>query len=148
VVRLSHRVRFSQIDAMAILWHGRYVELFEQGNEELGRACGMSYPDFHRERLQTPIVQLHVDYFAPLTLGEQATIIARMIWAEGARMNIEYEIRRQDGALAAGGYTVQMFVDQTGTPLLASPPLLETCRRRWLAGEFSHLGLATIGSDP
>jgi len=136
-VRLTHRVRFSQIDAMAILWHGRFAELFEQANEELGRVCGMSYPDFHGEKLQAPIVQLHVDYFAPITLGERATIIGRMIWCEGARSNIEYEIRKEIGLLAATGYTVQMFIDETGTPLLASPPLLETCRRRWLAGEFA-----------
>jgi acyl-CoA thioester hydrolase len=135
-VHLTHRVRFSQIDAMAILWHGRYAELFEQGNEELGRVVGMSYPDFYREKLQAPIVQLHVDYFAPLKLGEQATIVARMVWCEGARSNIEYEIRGAGGTLAASGYTVQMFIEQDGTPLLASPPLLEDCRRRWLAGEF------------
>jgi acyl-CoA thioester hydrolase len=97
----------------------------------------MSYPDFHQEKLQAPIVQLHVDYFAPITLGERATIIGRMIWCEGARSNIEYEIRKENGTLAATGYTVQMFIDETSTPLLASPPLLETCRRRWLAGEFA-----------
>lgn len=135
-VRLTHRVRFSQVDPMAIMWHGRYAELFEQGNEELGRLCGMGYPEFHREKLAAPIVQLHVDYFAPVTLGEQVTIVARMMWSEGARSNIEYEIRKGNGALAACGYTVQMFVDETGMPLLASPPLLENCRRRWLAGEF------------
>jgi len=137
VVRLTHRVRFSQVDPMAILWHGRYAELFEQANEELGRLCGMSYPDFRREKVQAPIVQLHVDYFAPVTLGENVTIIGRMIWCEGARSNIEYEIRKETGAVAATGYTVQMFIDHTGTPLLASPPLLEVCRRRWIAGEFA-----------
>jgi acyl-CoA thioester hydrolase len=140
LVTLKHRVRFSQVDAMAIMWHGRYAELFEQGNEELGRLCGMGYPDFIRERLQAPIVQLHVDYFAPLRLGETVTIIARMIWADGARSNIEYEIRRENGTLAASGFTVQMFIDETGTPLMADPPLLETCRRRWLAGEFATAG--------
>jgi acyl-CoA thioester hydrolase len=136
IVRLKHRVRFSDVDPMAILWHGRYAQLFEQANEELGRVCGMSYPDFKRERLMAPIVQLHVDYFAPVTLGEEVTIIGKMIWSDGARSNIEYEIRKGTGPLAAAGYTVQMFVDETGTPLMASPPLLETCRRRWQAGEF------------
>lgn len=140
VVRLAHRIRFSQVDAMAIMWHGRYAELFEIGNEELGRLCGMGYPDFIRHRLQAPIVQLHVDYFAPLTLGETITIIARMIWTDGARSNIEYEIRKQTGTLAATGYTVQMFIDETGTPLMADPPLLEACRRRWRAGEFAAPG--------
>lgn len=136
IVRILHRVRFSDVDPMAILWHGRYAKLFEQANEELGRLCGMGYPEFREHRLQAPIVQLHVDYFASITLGEQVTIVGKMIWADGARSNIEYEILKQSGALAATGYTVQMFVDETGTPLMAIPPLLETCRRRWRAGEF------------
>jgi acyl-CoA thioester hydrolase len=144
VVRLTHRVRFSQVDAMAIVWHGRYAELFEQGNEELGRLCGMDYTDFIRERLQAPIVQLHVDYFAPLRLSEIVTIIAKMIWCDGARSNIEYEIRKENGTLAASGYTVQMFIDETGTPLMADPPLLEACRRRWRAGEFATAGTGGI----
>lgn len=136
VIRLQHRVRFSDVDPMAILWHGRYAQLFEQANEELGRMCGMSYPDFRRERLLAPIVQLHVDYFAPITLGEQVTIVGKMIWTDGARSNIEYQVYKENETLAAAGYTVQMFVDETGAPLMASPPLLESCRQRWQAGEF------------
>jgi acyl-CoA thioester hydrolase len=137
VVRLPHRVRFSHVDPMGILWHGRYAQLFEMANEELGRLIGMSYPDFKRERVAAPIVQLHVDYFAPVTLGEQIVIVGRMVWSEGARSNIEYEVRKETSALAATGYTVQMFVDEHGSPLLASPPLLEICRRRWCEGEFA-----------
>jgi acyl-CoA thioester hydrolase len=139
VVHLTHRVRFSQVDALAITWHGRYAELFEQGNEELGRSISMDYPDFFREKIKAPIVQLHIDYFAPLMLGELATITAKLIWTDGARSNIEYQIKKQNGVLAASGYTVQMFLDETDTPLMAPPPLLERCRQRWSAGEFAAM---------
>jgi acyl-CoA thioester hydrolase len=139
IVRLKHRVRFSDVDPMGVLWHGRYANLFEQANEEIGRSCGLSYSDFKRERLFAPIVQLHVDHFAPVVLGEQITIVGKMIWHESARMNIEYEIFREAGDLAAAGYTVQMFVDPSGAPLMASPPLLETCQKRWRTGEFGGL---------
>ena len=136
VAHVKHRVSFSDADAMGVLWHGRYAELFEQANEELGRRCGMSYADFHRASLAAPVVQLHVDYFAPARLGEELEILGRMIWTGGARINIEYEIRKSDGSLAASGYTIQMFVDASGEALLASPPLLENCRDRWRAGEI------------
>ena len=139
IIRLKHRVRFSEVDPMAILWHGRYANLFEQANEELGRACGLSYADFRREQLMAPIVQFHVDYFAPVVLGENVAIIGKMIWNDAARIDIEYEIQKEAGALAAAGYTVQMFVDPSGTPLMASPSLLEICQKRWRAGEFGSL---------
>jgi acyl-CoA thioester hydrolase len=139
IIRLKHRVRFSEVDPMAILWHGRYANLFEQANEELGRACGLSYADFRREQMMAPIVQFHVDYFAPVVLGENVAIIGKMIWNDAARIDIEYEIQKETGALAAAGYTVQMFVDPSGTPLMASPALLEICQKRWRAGEFGGL---------
>jgi len=139
IVRVKHRVRFSDVDPMAVLWHGRYANLFEQANEELGRSCGLDYGDFKRAHLLAPIVQLHVDYFAPVVLGEQVSIIGKMIWTESARMDIEYEIHKEDGTLAATGYTVQMFVEPSGVPLMASPTILETCRQRWRDGEFGGL---------
>ena len=139
IVRLGHRVRFSDVDPMTVLWHGRYANLFEQANEELGRSCGLGYADFKREQFVAPIVQLHVDYFAPVTLGEQVTIIGKMMWHESARLNLEYDIHKENGDLAAAGYTVQMFVDHSGEPLMTCPSILELCRKRWLAGEFGGL---------
>jgi acyl-CoA thioester hydrolase len=139
IARVKYRVQFSDVDPMAVVWHGRYARLFEQASEELCRSCGMGYADFHREGLRAPIVQLHLDYFAPLVLGEEVSIAAKMIWCEGARINTEFEIKKETGAQSATGYTVQMFIDEAGMPLLASPPLLETCRRRWRSGEFRGL---------
>jgi acyl-CoA thioester hydrolase len=135
-VRLTHRIRFSDVDPMAVLWHGRYAQLFEIANEELGRRYGLAYTDFRQARLAAPIVQLHVDYFAPVTLGELVSITGQMLWSEGARMNIQYAVHKENGALAAAGYTVQMFVGEDAAPLLVAPPILETCRARWRAGEL------------
>jgi acyl-CoA thioester hydrolase len=139
LLRVRHRVRFSEVDPMAVMWHGRYAKLFEQANEDLGKLVGLGYADFHREKLRAPIVQLHVDYFAPTILGEDVEVLGRLVWNEGARLNMEYEIHKPDKKLAATGYTVQMFVEEAGSPLLASPALLENCRGRWRAGEFKAL---------
>lgn len=136
VVRLAQRIHFSDVDPMGILWHGRYAKLFEKANEALGQICGMTYADFYRDRIKAPIVQLHVDYFSPARLSEEVTIIGKMIWSEGARVNIEYEVRSEDGRLVATGYTVQMFIDDEGVPLMASPHMLEVCRTRWRNGEL------------
>ena len=136
-VCVKRHVTFSDADPMAILWHGRYAAYFELANEELGRCCGMTYRDFMVAGLRAPIVQLHVDYFASAVLGEEIAIVGRFIWNDGARMDIEYELFKEDGALAAAGYTVQMFVTEAGETLLAPPPLLDRCRERWRAGELT-----------
>lgn len=138
VVRVKKRIHFSDVDPMGILWHGRYAQLFEAANEALGSLCGMTYKDFYTHRLKAPIVQLHVDYFAPVPLAQTVTVVGSMIWSEGARMNIEYQVLLEDGSLAAAGYTVQMFMDEDNQPLLAIPPLYEASRVRWQAGEWSQ----------
>jgi acyl-CoA thioester hydrolase len=142
VVRLKQRIHFSDVDPMGILWHGRYAKLFEKANEALGRLTCMTYADYYRDKIKAPIVQFHVDYFAPARLSEEITIVGKMVWSDGARVNIEYEIRNEDGRLAATGYTVQMFIDDEGIPLIASPDMLDACRQRWLRGELNPEGAA------
>ena len=137
VARVSRWIRFSDVDPMGILWYGRYAHLIEDAYDELGRRCGMSYADFQRERLGAPVVQFHLDYFNSPVLGEKVVTTGRLHWCLGARMNIEYEIHKANGQLAAAGYTVQMFVDKQGKPYLTPPPLQEACRKRWLAGELN-----------
>jgi acyl-CoA thioester hydrolase len=136
-VEIRRRVRFNDADPMAIMWHGRYPLAFEEAAEELGRLCGLSYADYYTAGLHGPIVSIHIDYFQPLRLADEYTVRASLIWSEGARLNTEFSIFREDGVLATTGYTVQLFTDAgTGEPCLTSPDMLEKCRKRWLAGEF------------
>jgi len=133
------RVSFSAVDAMAVVWHGRYSQYFEEAYAELTRSCGISYHDLYMAELRAPVVQFHFDYFASLMLEEEFVVKARLVWCEGARMNVEYEITKINGAIAARGYTVQMFTGSDGVPLLTVPPLIETLRKRWQKGEFKCL---------
>lgn len=137
VAEVKRRVHFNEADPMAVMWHGRYPLLFEEASEELGRRCGLSYGEFYASGLRGPIVSLHIDYFQSLYLDEEYTVRASLLWTEGARLNTEFHILKQDGSLATSGYTVQLFTDHlSGEACLVSPEMLESCRKRWLAGEF------------
>ena len=132
VTRLARRVAFSEVDVMAVTWHGRYAEYFEEASTKLRRKCGLTYERFRDSNLRAPVVQFHVDYHCSVYLDELITAQASLIWTEAARLNIEYEIHKENGQIAATGYTVQMFTDGvTGEPWLTSPQLLEQCRERW-----------------
>jgi len=100
-VYIKRRVKFSEADVMGIVWHGRYPEYFEEGSAELGRRYGLSYKDFYKANLRAPIVQLHIDYHIPLVLDKEFTIKTSLIWNEGARLNTEYSLIKNDGSIAA-----------------------------------------------
>ena len=137
---VKRRVALSEVDVMGIVWYGRYSLYFEEASQELGRKCGLSYQDFYQANLRAPIVQFHVDYYQPLHLDEEFTVKAYAPWTEGARLLIEYEIRKLDGTLVTTAYTVQMFIDsRTDEFYIATPELLERMRKRWEAGEFKCL---------
>jgi acyl-CoA thioester hydrolase len=133
------RAAFGEVDAMAVVWHGRYPQYCEAAYAELTRRCGISYYDFFQANLRAPVVQFHIDYFASLRLEEEFTVTAKLVWCEGARLNVEYLFTQPGGAMAATGYTVHMFTDANHQPLLVVPPLIEKLRQRWRGGEFACL---------
>ncbi len=131
-VSVSHRVQFRETDTMGVVWHGRYLALFEEAATEVRRHFGMGYAELYAAALEAPIVQAHVDYHRPLRLDEVVRIAAHLIWNEAARLDIEYEVFGENGERAATGFTVQMFVNPlTHEPYVCSPELLARSRARW-----------------
>ena len=95
---------------------------------------------FYENSIYAPVVQFHVDYFKPLMLDELCTVVGKLIFAEAARINIEYQVIKEDGSLAASGFSVQMFVDaKNNNPFILNPELWQETLDRWINGEFKHL---------
>ena len=128
-------VRFSEVDSMKVVWHGQYVRYFEDGREEFGRQYpGLGYLDFYKHGYTAPIVDLQLQYIAPLSINDIAIIETRYIEVSAAKLCFEYIISRQsDGALVARGSTIQVFVDKQGVMCLKSPTFYDEWKRQWLA---------------
>lgn len=139
VVTVKKRISFSEVDAMAIAWHGRYLQFFEMASEELARTIGLTYKAYAENDLRAPFVQMHVDYHQPLQLDEEVAIAAKLIWTDAARLNIEYEIKKENGTIGATGYSVQMFVTAPESmPCLVCPSLYEIIKENWKNGIFNE----------
>jgi acyl-CoA thioester hydrolase len=134
---VERRVLFSDVDALAISWHGRYAAFFEEAANELGRKCGLSYGAYFEAGIGAPIAQLHIDYHAPLKLDEFFYVTASFIWTEAARLNTEYMIKNEAGECVCTGYTVQLFVDlKTREAHWLMPDLIARMQERWRNGDF------------
>ncbi len=134
--RVDRVVRFEEVDALAIVWHGRYPSYFEDGRVLLGEKYGLGYMDFYRHGVIAPIKQMHVDYRLPLSFGEPFTIEAILHWADATRLNHEFILRNEAGEVTTTGYSVQLLMDQEQNVLLLPPPFYNDFRQRWLAGEL------------
>ena len=129
---VERRVRFEEVDALGIVWHGRYPSYFEDVREALGDHYGIGYLDFFRERVAAPIRQLHFDYLKPLSLREKFTIKGEIHWSAAARLNLTYQIINRKGELTTSGYSVQMMLDYPEmNVLMVPPPFFQAFLQRW-----------------
>jgi len=113
------RVRFVETDPLGIVWHGNYIQYFEDGREAFGRHHGISYLDQKKYGFATPIVKSSTDHKLPLRYGDIATIKTIYVDSLAAKMVFRYEIYNQDKKLVCTGETVQVFVDNIGEGDLA-----------------------------
>lgn len=128
---ISVRVRFSEVDAMGIVWHGNYIKYFEEGREALGVKFGLTYLGVYDSGYTIPLVRTVCDYKKPLRYGDHALVHTWLQNNDAAKLIYRYEIYRQsDMALAATGETVQVFLDKNGELSLVTPPFFETWKKQ------------------
>jgi acyl-CoA thioester hydrolase len=134
---VERTVRFEEVDALGIVWHGRYPSYFEDGRVLLGEKYGLGYMDLYNQGIVSPIKQMHVDYQLPLRFGDPFTIEAILHWSDAVRLNHEFILRNAEGAVTTTGYTVQLMMDQEDNVLMVPPPFYDEFRQRWQAGELA-----------
>ena len=128
------RVRFSEVDSMSVVWHGNYARYLEDGREAFGKRYeGIGYMDIYNSGHTAPVVDMHIQYLRPLTVGETATVETRYIDTKAAKLCFEYIIRRDsDGEIAVRATTMQVFLDRNGELCLVLPGFVEEWKKRWL----------------
>lgn len=115
------RVRFAECDPLGIVWHGNYIQFFEDGREAFGRHHGISYLDQKANNFSTPIVSSKCQHKLPLRYGDVAKINTTFIDSPAAKMIFRYEILNPEGAVVCTGETVQVFVELGGDLSLVFP---------------------------
>ncbi|RMA65730.1 acyl-CoA thioesterase [Ulvibacter antarcticus] len=104
------RVRFVETDPLGIVWHGNYIQYFEDGREAFGRHHGISYLDQKDNGFASPIVKSTSEHRLPLRYGDTATIKTIYVDSPAAKMIFRYEIFNPKGELVCTGETIQVFV--------------------------------------
>jgi acyl-CoA thioester hydrolase len=126
------RVRFNEVDAMQVVWHGHYANYFEEGRRAFGRQHGLDYTVFFEQNVAAPVVRLEIDYVAPARMADELEITARLFKTEAAKLEFEYEVRRVGGMkLLARGRSAQVFTTLHGELLLTWPAFMAERLRAW-----------------
>lgn len=128
------KIRFSEVDSMHVVWHGAYVKYLEDGRESFGQTySGLGYSDFLSEGISAPIVDLQMQYIAPLKLNDVIEIETRYMDSPAAKICFEYIIRKvNDSQIVVKASTVQVLMNENGKMFLNPPTFIKQWKNRWL----------------
>jgi acyl-CoA thioester hydrolase len=125
-------VRFNEVDSLRVVWHGHYVNYFEEGRRAFGRRLGIDYTTFMEQGVAVPVIRLEVNYLAPASLADTLAVTTRLLKSDSARLDFDYEIRRQaGGTLLVTGSTSQVFTTPAGELLLNWPAFMLERIKSW-----------------
>jgi len=124
------RIRFAEVDPLGIVWHGNYIQYFEDGREAFGRHHGISYLDQKAHNFSTPIVSSKCEHKLPLTYGDVAIVKTTYVDSAAAKMVFKYEILNPKGEIVCAGETVQVFVELGGELSLVIPDFFKKWKQK------------------
>ena len=116
------QVRFYEVDAYGVVWHGHYVGWFEVGRNELTERFGLGPLQLKEKNLLAPVVELNCEYKLPATYGETLLLQTTMERTEVAKLIFHYRVvSLQQGKVLATGSTTHVLTDLKGTLLYRVP---------------------------
>jgi acyl-CoA thioester hydrolase len=135
IQHLSNRtevsVRFSEVDALGIVWHGHYIKFFEDGREAFGKQYKLGYLDIYKEKFATPLVNINVDFKKTVKYGDSVIIETTFINSPASKIVFNYKIYRvSDNELVATGESTQVFITLDHQLYITIPPFFEEWKRK------------------
>jgi len=116
------QVRFYEVDAYGVVWHGHYIGWFEVGRNELTERFHIGPVQLKGKDLLAPVVELTCQFKLPATFGDSLVIQTTMERAEVAKLIFRYRIlHRENEKVLATGSTTHVLTDLKGNLLYRVP---------------------------
>lgn len=127
-------IRFSECDALQMVWHGNYVKYFEDGREDFGKKFGLSYWNIYEKTgLAVPLVHVECDFKKMVGFGETITVETTMVDDPASKIIFEYTIFNDKKELVCKGKTIQVFLNMDKKELLITMPhFFEEWKKKYL----------------
>lgn len=125
------KVRFSEVDSLRIVWHGRYLEYLEDAREAFGHEFGLEYMYMYNQGFLAPMYDIKMKYLMPATTDDILLVTITYRPVRGAKIIFDYEIRRkEDNALLFRAETTQLFTTHEREFVLSCPDFLTEWKKK------------------
>ncbi|MFC4767781.1 acyl-CoA thioesterase [Effusibacillus consociatus] len=131
--RIELRVRYSETDAMQVVYHANYLNWFEIGRTEMMRGTGVPYRELELQGILLPVIETRIFFHAAARYDDEILVKTRLVEAR-VRVQFEYEIvRKADEKLLVSGYTLHAWVNREMKPIQlrkAAPEMYRAIQER------------------
>jgi len=107
-------VRFNEIDAYRVAWHGHYVAWMEIGRSALAGQFDLDAFQLAADGYLGPVVALELKFLRPARFNDQLTIRTTLSRSETATLTFLTTIVGPDGCRLATGRTTHALTDLDG----------------------------------
>jgi acyl-CoA thioester hydrolase len=133
-------VRFPEVDAYGVVWHGNYVLYMEVARNALCAAAGLTPAEALAAGYKVPITKVEVQLKKPARLDDRLQVSAWLIPPETAKLQMTYVVRRlPELEILATGSTEQVLLNPRGELLLSFPAAVKVLVERILAHQRGEL---------
>jgi len=108
------KVRFNEVDAYQVAWHGHYVAWMEIGRNALAGEYGLDAAQLAEEGFLGPVVALDLKFLRPARFNDELTISTGIRRSPTATLQFVSIITGQDGRKCATGSTTHALTDLRG----------------------------------
>ena len=115
-------VRFNEVDSLQIVWHGHYINYFEDGREAFGKEFGLSYKAIFKEGYRVPLVHIDCQFKRPIAYGDPVEVHTTFVNTPAAKIIFEYRLyNSRTKEQLATGRSEQVFLDEKNELFLINP---------------------------
>lgn len=126
-------VRFNEVDAYRVAWHGHYVAWMEIGRNALAGQFGLDALQLTAAGYLGPVVGLELKFLRPARFNDELTIQTTLRQSETATLEFVTTIVAADGKKLATGMTTHALTDLDGVLQFQLPTVIAERVERLLA---------------
>jgi acyl-CoA thioester hydrolase len=125
-------VRFNEIDAYRVAWHGHYLAWMEVGRSELAGRFDLDVFQLAEMGFLGPVIGLEMKFLRPARFNDELTIQTTLRRSETATLEFATVIIGPDGNKCATGVTTHALTDMAGVLQFQLPPQIAERVKRLL----------------
>lgn len=111
----NRKINYYETDKMAIVHHSNYIRFFEEARLDMMDQFDLNYRKMEDMGIIIPVMSVDCKYIVPLCFDDEVKIHTKIIKFDGIKMEIAYEIYRDD-VLCTTGHSGHCFLDKDMKP--------------------------------